>query len=94
MALKRGLSAETIERLRRGQAPNFDQSGDSTAYDFATAVLRGGKVPDPVLESAIAVFGERGVVELGALIGHYHSGAIVLSVSDVVLPDGSRSCLD
>jgi 4-carboxymuconolactone decarboxylase len=94
MALKRGLSAETIERLRRRQAPDFDQPGDSTAYDFATAILQGGKVPDPVLENAIALFGERGVVELGALIAHYHSGAIVLSLSDTVLPDGSRSCLD
>jgi len=94
MALGQGLCAETIERIRTRQAPDFDRPDDTAAYDFATAVLRGGKMPAPVLESALAVFGERGVVELGALIAHYHSGAIVLSLSDVVLPDGSRSCLD
>jgi hypothetical protein len=39
------------------------------------------------------LFGERGVVEMGAIIAHYHSGAIALGLADILLPDGSKTCL-
>lgn len=94
MALKRGLPAETIERIRTRQVLDLEDDAERAAYDFVTAVLAGGKVPEAVLAGAIAAFGERGVVEISALVAHYHSGAIVLSLSDIAMPDGSRSCLD
>lgn len=93
-ALKHGISAATVEHLRMRQTPSLNEPGDLAVYDFAISMLRYGKVSVPVLDQAVAAFGERGVVELGSLLAHYHSGAIVLSLSDITLPDGSKGCLD
>lgn len=92
-ALKQGVPQGVVEQIRRRETPDL-QGPFVAAYSFAVAVLTGQKVPAPVLQRAIGAFGERGVVELAALIAHYHSGAIVLSLGAIPLPDGSTSCLD
>ncbi len=56
-------------------------------------MLRRNAVGDATLTQARDCFGDRGVVELGAIIGHYHSGAIALGLADIDLPDGSKTCL-
>jgi 4-carboxymuconolactone decarboxylase len=92
-ALKHGVSPKAIDCIKNGQAPHFDGEDEQAAYDFVSGMLTHNRVTVPVLIAAKAHFGERGVVEMGAIIAHYHSGAIVLSLADVTLPDGSKSCL-
>jgi 4-carboxymuconolactone decarboxylase len=93
VALEQGLAATVIEDIKHGRRPRFEHEDEAAAYAFATEMLETHDVSDETLERAKAQFGERGVVELGAVIGHYHSGAIVLTAARMPLPDGSRTCL-
>lgn len=92
-ALKSGLSPQIIEQIKNRQEPECDKRDEAAAYAFAVDVLRNNAVSDPTLSEVRSLFGERGAIELGALIAHYHSGAIVLSLTDIELPDGSKTCL-
>lgn len=93
LALKGGLSEETVERIKNRQEPTFDKPDEAAAYAFAREVLRDNAVSDATLETVRALFSERGAVEMGAIIAHYHSGAIALGLADIVLLDGSKTCL-
>lgn len=93
LALKGGLSEEAIGRIKNRQAHSFDKPDEAAAYAFATEVLQQHAVSDETLTKVTELFGHRGAVEMGAIIAHYHSGAIALSLADVTLPDGSKSCL-
>lgn len=88
-----GLGKEVIEAILHNNVPAFAKDDEATAYEFTRAVMAGGRVPDELLRRAKSVFGERGVVEMGAIVSHYHGGAIVLGLADTVLPDGTRRCL-
>ncbi len=92
-ALKGGLSPKIIDDIKNRREPTFDQSDEAAAYAFTVEVLRNNAVSDRTLGEVRALFGERGAVEMSALIAHYHSGAIVLSLSDIALPDGTKTCL-
>ena len=92
-ALKAGLSELTIESIKNRRKPDLYRADEATAYAFALEVLNGPGVSDATLGETRALFGERGTIELGAIIGHYHSGAIALALADVTLPDGSTTCL-
>lgn len=93
LALKGGLSQDTVDRIKNRQEPSFDKVDEAAAYAFAREVLQHNAVSDATLALARDLFGERGAVELGAIIGHYHSGAIALGLADIDLPDGSKTCL-
>jgi len=93
LALKSGLSPESVERIKNRLTPRFERSDEAIAYAFAKEVLERHAVSDATLAKAREVFSDRGTVELGAIIGHYHSGAIALALADVNLPDGSKTCL-
>lgn len=94
VALKQGIAPDVIEAIRTARTPRLDDASDQLVYDFVQSVLRLGKVTPTLRTAAIDTLGERGVVELGALVAHYFSGAIVLGLGGVPLPDGSRTCLD
>ncbi|MBZ8133740.1 carboxymuconolactone decarboxylase family protein [Afifella sp. IM 167] len=93
MALKAGLDPQIAEAIKNRNAPDFAREEEAVAYRFAREALAGERVSDATLKKAKALFSERGVVEMGALIAHYHSGAIVLSLADIDLPDGTKTCL-
>lgn len=93
LALKGGLSAEAVERIKHRQEPSLADLDEAAAYDFTVELLRDNAVSDTTLARVRDLFGDRGAVELGAIIAHYHSGAIVLGLADIDLPDGSKTCL-
>lgn len=92
-ALNNGLSQLTIDAIKSRRKPVFDTADEAAAYALATEVLNQHEVSDTTLTGGRAIFGDRGVIEIGAIIGHYHSGAIALGLADVTLPDGSKTCL-
>jgi 4-carboxymuconolactone decarboxylase len=91
-ALKAGLAPEIVEAIKHRRTPKFASDDEAAAYDFAREVLEHHAVSDETLAAVKRIFGERGAVEMGALIAHYHSGAIALSLCDIDLPDGSKTC--
>jgi 4-carboxymuconolactone decarboxylase len=93
LAMGSGLASEAVDRIKNRLEPAFQKHDERLAYAFAIEVLRCNAVRDSTLAEVRSVFGDRGAVELGAIIAHYHSGAIALSLADIDLPDGSKTCL-
>ena len=90
LASKNGLPADAIDCIKNRQEPVFNKSDEAVAYAFSKEILLLNAVSDATLAQARTLFGNRGVIEMGAIIGHYHSGAVALGLVDIELPDGSN----
>ena len=86
LALKAGLAQQAIEAIDAGASPSFPKPDEAAAYAFTTEMLDGHAVGDETLARARTALGDRGVVEMGAIIGHYHNGAIALTIAGIVPP--------
>ena len=56
------------------------------AYDFASALVNGGVLPELTYRRAVSEFGEFGAAELSYLIGVYCLVAVTLNTFDVPVP--------
>jgi 4-carboxymuconolactone decarboxylase len=93
LALENGLSRDVVDAIRERRTPDFEREDEAVVYDFATEVLTTHRISDATLERVKRLFGERGAIEIGSIIGHYQHGAITLAIAELELPDGSRACL-
>jgi len=93
LALKGGLDEQAVESIKNRREPHLAKADEQAAYSFTIEVLRNNAITDATLARVRELFGERGAVEMGAIIAHYHSGAIALGLADISLPDGSKTCL-
>jgi 4-carboxymuconolactone decarboxylase len=93
LASKNGLPADAIECIKNRLEPVFNKSDEAAAYAFSKEILLLNAVSDKTLAQVRTLFGNRGAIEMGAIIGHYHSGAVALGLVDIELPDGSKTCL-
>lgn len=93
LALKHGLSPEAIGFIKNRRRATFRAPDEAAAYGFTTEMLSTNAVSDATLATVRACFGNRGTIELATIIGHYHSGAMALSLAEIDLPDGTKTCL-
>lgn len=89
-AQKGGLAQGTIDSIKTGQRPADLQADETIVYEFATELLRNGKVADETYQRATAAFGVRGTVELAALIGYYIMIGMTLIAHEMPLPAGKE----
>ena len=76
-----GTAAETIEGLRDGRRPAGMSPEEELAYDFTTELQLNRGVSDATYRASVEAFGERGVIDLVALIGYFTTIAMVLNVA-------------
>jgi len=88
LALKEGIAVETLAAIRDGKRPASAKSDETAAYDLAVELLRTYDVTDPVFKAAKTAFGEKGVVDLNALVGTYAAIGGLLNMSEVRGPEG------
>jgi 4-carboxymuconolactone decarboxylase len=93
LALKHGLSPDAIDCIKHRREARFSAADETAAYAFTGEMLSKNAVSDATLAAARACFGDRGTIELTAIIAHYHSGTMALSLAEIDLPDGSKTCL-
>ena len=67
---------------------NNMSADEAIVYNFCTALLATGSVPDAQYQPALDRFGERGVMDLVGAVGYYSLVSMVLNVADVQLPPG------
>jgi 4-carboxymuconolactone decarboxylase len=89
LALKEGVSAETLAAVRAGHRPPAAKADEAAAYDLAIELLRTHAVSAPVFQAAKAALGEKGVVDLNALVGTYVAIGGLLNMSEVRGADGT-----
>ena len=89
LALKEGASEAGLAQVRAGKRPTQAKEDEAAAYDFATELLRDKIVAEPTYQKAKAVLGERGVVDVEALVGTYAAIGGMLNVAEVFGTTGS-----
>ena len=83
----RGLSDEKLATIIAGQRPNDLTRHEAIAYDFASALVNGGVLPELTYKSAVEAFGEHGAAELSYLVGLYCLVSVTLNTFDVPVPE-------
>jgi 4-carboxymuconolactone decarboxylase len=89
LAIAAGAPAAAIEAIRTGAAPQFPAKDQGLVNRLVTELIDTKHLSDASFAEAIAAFGERGVVELGTIIGYYTAIGNALTVFEVPLPAGT-----
>jgi 4-carboxymuconolactone decarboxylase len=82
-ALSSGLSRRVVDDLRIGLRPGFKAADEALVYRFCVELYETKTISGPTYASALAMFGEKGVVELVGLLGYYAMISMTLNVFDV-----------
>ena len=81
-----GVDAEALEALRKGLPARFKNADEMAAYELAQELLNKRDVSDATYARTKAVLGERGILDLVAVLGYY--GLIAMSMKTFALnPD-------
>jgi 4-carboxymuconolactone decarboxylase len=89
-AEKAGLEPAIIEALLAQTDPRLEPA-DQGVYQYAMELNRYRSVSDATHAAAVAALGERGVVELTALVGYYTLVAMTLNSQEIPLPAGATA---
>jgi 4-carboxymuconolactone decarboxylase len=90
IALEAGLPRSVLDDIANCRPVAFDDPAAVEVYNFAREMQIYGKVSDALYDAALARWGERGIVELTALVGYYSMVAMMLNTHQVPVPsDGS-----
>ena len=87
VAERKGLSDEKLATIVAGQRPADLTKQEAGAYDFASALVSGGVLPELTYRAAVEQFGESGAAELSYLIGLYCMVSVTLNTFDVPIPE-------
>jgi 4-carboxymuconolactone decarboxylase len=91
LALKGGLDEKIIDDIRDRRTPSFDDPKAKMIYDIAKSLHEGHGLVQGLYDEAIALLGERGVVEIIGLCGYYTMVSMTLNTFQFGLPDGEVS---
>jgi 4-carboxymuconolactone decarboxylase len=80
-ALDAGLSPAFITAMSKNERPANMSADEATMYDFVTEILQTRQVSDANFKAMADKFGERGIVETIATMGHF-TGLTLLFVAD------------
>ena len=81
LALAAGTSQATVDALREGTRPGDMSSEEDGVYDFASELLADCGVGDITYRRCVECLGERGVIDLTALVGYFALVSMVLNVA-------------
>ena len=87
-AERAGVLPAVIEAVGRGEPPSLP-APDDLVLRTAEALVRHGRIPDPLYQAAFAALGETGLTELVGLVGYYTLVAFTLNARDVPSPAGA-----
>ncbi len=87
-AVKAGVAPETVEAIRRNEAPEFDKDDEAAVYRFVKELTTAYRVADETYRATLKQIGERGVVELIALMGLYVMVCMTLNAFEVPIMEG------
>lgn len=92
-AVKAGVDAAIVEAIRIAAPPPIRDEEEREVYEFARQIQVAGEPDDAAYAAIRARWGERGVVELTALIGFYSMVSVALNAHRIPLPAGAPPAL-
>ena len=94
LALKAGVAPEAIEALRQGATPRPLAPDEQDIVDFVRELLTTHGVSDLTCQAALARWGERGVVELTAVVGYFVMVSWLMNVARTPAQGGAGAVID
>lgn len=88
-ALDAGLTPAFISAMAAGERPAGMTPDEATMFDFCTQLLSTRQVSDANFKAAKALIGERGIVEIVALMGQYTGLTMLFVVDRYPVPAGA-----
>jgi len=88
-ALDAGLDPAFITAMSKGERPANMSADEAAVYDFVTELLQTRQVSDANFKTMVDRFGERQVVELVGLMGHFHMLTMLFAIDKYPVPKGA-----
>ena len=88
IAVRAGVSRETVAALARGERPSFEREDERIVYEFARELVEDRRVADERYAAAVELLGEGGAVELVGILGYYTLVCMTLNAFEVPLGEG------
>ena len=88
LGLKAGMRPEVADAIALGKRPEAMDEDEAAVWIFCTELLDTTEVSDEAFGTAVARFGEKGVIDLVAALGYYSMVCMILNVDRVQLPPG------
>jgi 4-carboxymuconolactone decarboxylase len=79
--MEAGLAKEIADAIAQGRRPERMAEDEAAAHDFSVELHRNRCVSDATYARALALFGEKGVVDLTGLNGYYSMLAMMMNVA-------------
>lgn len=89
IGLKAGLSEDVVEAIRAGHTPIFPNEDEAIVHAFANELHQNHIITPQTYGSAVAAFGETGVVDLVGVLGYYTLISMTINAFEVPLPQGA-----
>jgi 4-carboxymuconolactone decarboxylase len=80
-AMKAGLDGKVADELALSKRPSAMSDDEAAVYEFCIQLHRTRNVDDATFNRALALFGERGVVDLIGVSGYYAAVSMTLNVA-------------
>lgn len=93
LALKAGVSQETLDAIAEGRRPAKLADDESIAYDFILEVLTNKSVSDATYGRYVAKFGEQSLMDMLGTLGFYTSMAMIINVDRTPIEAGTAPLL-
>jgi 4-carboxymuconolactone decarboxylase len=90
LALKAGITPAAADAIAAGKKPPSLEPDQEVVYNFCNEMLHTKQVSDGTYKAAVDKLGERGVVDLTALVGYYQFVSMILNLDRYPLPDGTK----
>ena len=88
-ALDAGLDPAFITAMSKGERPANMSADEAAVYDFVTELLQTRQASDANFKNMVDRFGERQVVELVGLMGHFHMLTMLFVIDKYPVPKGA-----
>lgn len=85
-ARRAGLPDDKIASIAAGERPADLTDDERVAYDMASALNRGGVLPETTYQAVVARFGEQRAAEIVFLVGCFSMVAVTLNAFDAGVP--------
>lgn len=85
-----GVTKETIDAISEGRRPPSMTAEEEIIYEFCNELHVNHAVSDGSYAKMLALFGERGVIDLTGLCGYYGMLAMVMNVARTPVPVGAE----
>ena len=93
IAAQAGLDAAIIAAIAQGRRPPEMADDEAALYDFCLELLRNQSVSDPTYEQVVALFDQKGVIDLVGIVGYYSLLAMVMNTACTPLREGMEPAL-